>query len=136
MDDREAAVRRYWTQIWSEGRFDLAHSFYAPRYHENLEPSTPGEFAQGAAAWRAHFSDFRVEVGEAFSAGDRVVTRVTYRATHTGDFKAAPARGRPVEVRGIDIFEFEDDRVVRHWHQAEHLELFVQLGAELRAGPD
>ena len=131
MIDREAAVHRYWEVIWTEGRFDLAHEFYAAPYRENLEASTPAEFAAGAAAWRAHFTEMSVAIDELFSVGNRVITRVTYRGTHTGDFKAAPARGGTYEVPGIDIFEFEGDLVVQHWHSTDHLELFRQLGAAL-----
>jgi steroid delta-isomerase-like uncharacterized protein len=129
--DPVTAVRHYWREIWSDGRFELAARFYAPRYRENLDESTPEEFAEGAAAWRAHFSDFRVDVDDIFIAGHRVVSRVTYRATHTGDFRRVPALGRTCEVPGIDIFEFEDGRVIQHWHATDHLELFRQLGAEL-----
>lgn len=132
MIDREAAVHRYWEVIWTEGRFDLAHEFYAAPYRENLEASTPAEFAAGAAAWRAHFTEMSVAIDELFSVGNRVITRVTYRGRHTGDFKVLPARGRTFEHSGIDIFEFEGDRVVQHWHTTDHLELFKQLGAELR----
>lgn len=136
MIEREAAVRRYWEEIWTEGRFDLVHDFYAASYRENLEAGTPAEFAKGAASWRDHFTDMSVEVNEIFSVGDRVITRVTYRGTHTVDFKVIPARGRTLEVSGIDIFEFDGDRVVQHWHETDHLELFRQLGAELRPTPD
>ena len=136
MSDREAAVRRYWGEIWTNGRFDLADQFYAASYRENLDTSTPAEFAEGAAAWRAHFADMSVEIDEIFSLGDRVITRVTYRGRHTGDLKVLPARGRTFEHSGIDIFEFEGDRVVQHWHMTDHLELFKQLGAELRPAAD
>lgn len=130
----EEAVRRYWGEIWGEGRFELADRFYAPTYRENLDSMTPGAFAEGAAVWRAHFSDFRVDIEELFTAGSRVVTRVTYRGTHTGDFKAAPASGRTIEQSGIDIFEFDDEGLVRqHWHETDHLVLFRQLGAKLVA---
>jgi len=132
MIDREAAVRHYWAEIWTNGRFDLADQFYAPAYRENLEAATPAEFAAAGAAWRAHFTDFRVELNELFAAGNRVITRVTYRATHIGDFTSLPARGRSSETSGIDIFEFEGDHVVQHWHETDHLALFRQLGAELR----
>lgn len=136
MFDREAAVRRYWAEIWSEGRFELAGQFYAPAYRENLESTTPAEFAEGAAAWRAHFTDFRADVEEVFTAGHRVVSRVTYRGTHSGDLRRVPARGRSFEISGIDIFEFDGDRVVQHWHETDHLVLFRQLGAELGPAPE
>lgn len=128
----EDSVRRYWGEIWGEGRFDLADRFYAPAYRVNLDAGTPAAFAAGAAAWRAHFTDFRADVEELFTAGNRVITRVTYRATHTGDFRAVPATGRSVELSGIDIFEFGEDGLVhQHWHETDHLEMFQQLGATL-----
>lgn len=135
LSDAEACIARYWRELWSEGRYEVAHETYAAQFRENLEPSTPADFAVGAATWRAHFSDFRVDVEELLSVGNRVISRVTYRGTHTGDFKRVPATGREVAVSGIDIFEFEAGRVVQHWHETDHLELFRQLGATLQA-PD
>jgi steroid delta-isomerase-like uncharacterized protein len=131
MTPNEATVARYWQEVWTEGRFDVAAEIYAPTYRENRTPTTPAEFADGAAAWSAHFSEVRVEIDELFSVGHRVISRVTYRGTHTTDFKRVPARGRSFEVSGIDIFEFEDDRVVQHWHETDHLDLFHQLGGVL-----
>ncbi len=133
----EQTISRYWREVWTEGRFELASQIYAPMFRQNLDPpSTPEEFAAGAAAWAAHFTDLQVDLEELFTAGNRVVSRVTYRGRHTGDFKQVPARGRVVAVAGIDIFEFEDGRVVQHWHETDHLELFRQLGAELRPTKD
>jgi steroid delta-isomerase-like uncharacterized protein len=128
----EALIARYWREVWSEGRFEVAREVYAQEYLENEVPTNPDAFIEGASAWRAHFADFRADLDEIFSAGSRVVSRVTYRGTHTGDFRRVPARGSSFEVTGLDVFEFEDGRVVRHWHSADHLELFTQLGAELR----
>ena len=137
MTDDERTIERYWREVWTAGRFEAASEVYAPTFRENFDPpSTPTEFAARAAVWAAHFTDFRVDIDELFSAGNRVISRVTYRGTHTGDFKRIPAREREVAVSGIDIFEFEDGRVVQHWHETDHLELFRQLGAELRPGDD
>lgn len=131
MTPDEATVARYWREVWTEGRLEVAAEVYAPEYDENVERTTPAAFIEGAAAWRAHFTDFRADLDELFSVDERVVSRVTYRGTHTRDFRRVPARGRSFEVSGIDIFEFEAGRVVRHWHATDHLELFRQLGAQL-----
>ena len=131
MRENEAVVARYWREVWSEGRYEIAREVYAPGYEENGVATTADEFVEGAAAWRAHFEDFHADLDEVFSVGDRVVSRVTYRGTHTGDFRRVPARGRTFRQAGIDIFEFESGRVVRHWHSTDHLEFFRQLGAEL-----
>lgn len=136
MTGNEATIRRYWQELWSEGHTEIAAEIYAPTYRENHQTLTPAEFAEGAAAWRAHFQDFTITVDELFSCGERVITRVTGGGTHTGDFRVLPATGRSFELTGLDIFEFVDGRVVQHWHETDHLELFKQLGAELRPTGD
>jgi predicted ester cyclase len=116
MTENEATIRRYWQELWTEGHTTIAAEIYAPTYRENQQTLTPVEFAEAAAAWRAHFENFTITVDEIFSCGDRVITRVSGGGTH--------------------IFEFVDGRVVQHWHETDHLELFTQLGAELGPGVD
>ena len=132
--ENEQSVRRYWDEFWSKANLDAAADFYAPTYRENGVELTPQEFAKGAKTWLGKFEDFTVEVQKLFSCGDDlVVSRVRYRAKHVGDFKAVPATGKTTDITGIDIFEFDENgRVVDHWHEADHLLLFQQMGAELR----
>ena len=136
MTPDEATIARYWREVWTNGNLEVAAEVYAASYEVNGSPTNPAEFVAGAAAWRAHFTDFRADVEELFSAAGRVVSRVTYRGTHTGDFKRVPARGREFAVSGLDVFELEGGMVVRHWHETDHLELFRQLGAELHPAGD
>jgi predicted ester cyclase len=80
--------------------------------------------------WLGAFPDTEVIVEDAFAseAGDRVVGRFTYRATHNGEFMGAEPTGRPVEMRSIDIWRVERGRFVEHWDELNALELFGQLG--------
>jgi predicted ester cyclase len=127
----EAAVRRYWREVWSLGQVEHLHEFYAPRFRENDEELTPAEFAGHVLRWREKFPDFTAEVDRVFGWPGGIATRVVYRGTHLGDFAApdVPATGRRVEASGLDVFEFADGRVVQHWHEADHYVLFDQLGA-------
>jgi steroid delta-isomerase-like uncharacterized protein len=127
----EAAVRRYWEHIWAKGDVSGVGGFYWPTFLLNGEETTTEQFAEGVLAWRAHFPDFGVRVDQLFSCRDTVVTRVLDRGTHAGDFKMVPATGRSIDVSGIDIFRFRDGKVVEHWHEADHLEMFRQLGANV-----
>lgn len=127
----EEQVRSYWRQLWSEGEVEFAHQFYAPTFLLNADHMTPAEFAAGAAAWLAHFTDFRADVDRIYPIDGGIVSRVVYRAMHTGDFKAVPAAGRTLEVTGLDIFRFADGLVFEHLHEANHELMWEQLGAEL-----
>ena len=127
----EAAVRSYWHAVWTNGDVSSVPAFYAPTFLLNGEETTTEQFAEGVVAWRAHFPDFGVSVDQLFSCRDIVVTRMLYRGTHRGDFKNVRATGRSIDVSGIDIFRFRDGKVVEHWHEADHLEMFRQLGADV-----
>ena len=128
----EHSVRRYWNRVWSQGNVVAAREFYAPTFRLNGQETSVDEFVNGAEAWLCHFSEFDADVQEIFTCGSVIVSRVVYRATHTGDFKTVPARGMTFELSGIDIFEFREARVTCHWHETDHLDMFQQLGAEPR----
>lgn len=78
--------------------------------------------------WLSAFPDTQVTVEDAFVAGDRVVGRFTYRATHVGEFMGAKPTGQRVEMSSIDIWRAEDGRFVEHWDELNGLEFFGQLG--------
>jgi predicted ester cyclase len=128
----EESVRRYWEDFWGKGDRAAVEAFYAPTFRLNGEETVRDEWLEGAEWWRGRFSDMGVEVDKLFTCGDLVVSRVIYRGTHTADFNAVPTTGKDIELSGLDVFEFEDGLVVDHWHETDHLELFRQLGAELR----
>lgn len=128
----EQSVRRFWEEFWSKGDRSAVDEFYAQTFRLNGEDTAREEWREGAERWRSKFSDIRVEVDKLFTCGEVVVSRIIFRGTHTGDLAWLPATGKRFEVSGIDIFEFEDGRVVDHWHETDHLDLFEQLGAEAR----
>jgi predicted ester cyclase len=128
----EQRVRRYWEGFWSKGDRSAVDELYAPTFRLNGEELGRDEWLAEAESWRAHFTDMSVEVDRLFSCGETVVSRVVYRGRHSADFKLVPATGKEFELTGLDVFEFEEGCVVDHWHETDHLDLFRQLGAEIR----
>ncbi|MFE5593491.1 ester cyclase [Streptomyces sp. NPDC056549] len=78
--------------------------------------------------WFAAFPDTRVTLDDVVAAGDRVVGRFTYRATHVGSLLGEEPTGRPVEMRSLDIWRVEDGMAVEHWDELNTVEFFTQLG--------
>lgn len=128
-DARVQLLRRYWDEAWSQGSVHVLSDVYAPHYRENDEDLTPEQFSGHLLRWREKFPDFRAEIERYWLSDDAVTTRVMYTGTHLGDFPFLPATGRRVHTSGLDVFEFNDEgRVVQHWHETDHWELFEQLG--------
>lgn len=109
---------------------DLFDTFIAPDYIQHNPAVAQGlaglkEFFTG---WLAAFPDTYVTVEDSLAAGDRVVGRFTYTATHTGPFLGIPATGNRINMRSIDIWRVRDGKFSEHWDELNLLEVFQQLG--------
>lgn len=63
------------------------------------------------SGWRA--SPSTTTIGDMLSAHDKVVTRHVWRGTHTGSYGDVKATGKPVEVRDVAVWRFEDAKVAK-----------------------
>ena len=77
----------------------------------------------------AGFSNGRHIIEAQVAEGDRVATRLTWTALHTGEFNGVPASNRPVRVCGDAFDRIQDGRLVEHHAQFDMLGLMVQIGA-------
>ncbi len=59
--------------------------------------------------------------------GNRVVTRWSATATHTGDFFGMPPTNKNVNMLGITIFETRDGKVTKLWDVWDQAGLMTQL---------
>ncbi len=124
-------VRTYWREVWEKGNLQAVADFYHPnaKHGENF---TIESFQKGVKSQREAFPDFKATVKDIFTTGDKVITEVEYTATHTGRrmFGQEPL-GKTVKVPGLDIFTFQNGKVINHQHVADHLDLVLQMGLKL-----
>lgn len=133
-DNNQAIVRRWYSEVLSEGRITLIDSLFAPTYthHEEI---VPGGWPRGAAgaqalarAYRTASADIQYTIDDQLSDGDKVVTRWTAHGTHTGDFLGAPGSGRSFTITGISIERIENGQIAETWSNWDLMGLLVQLG--------
>lgn len=118
-------------EMLNSGDIEAIDGFIAPDYvnHNPFVADGPEANKVFWRQWLTAFPDTRVTVEDAFAAGDRVVGRFTYRATHRGAFLGVPPTGRPIALRSIDIWRVAGGRFVEHWDELNMLEFMQQLGA-------
>jgi steroid delta-isomerase-like uncharacterized protein len=133
----KAAKRRY---IEAFNRRDLAAfgDLFAAEYvlHATGYPEIhgPEELRRAVAASLDALSDVRVTADEMVAEGDRVATRWTMRARHTGMFMGVPPTGRELSFSGTIIDRFVGGKVVEGWETVDRLGLMRQLGTIPAAG--
>ena len=132
MDTPSAVVRRFWESVWTQGNSAELVDLLDPEMVENAEPVDVGEFRAAVDSLRRIFPDLRVDIEELIPVGDdRVVSRITYRATQERPWAGIPATGKSFVTPGIDIFTVRNGKIVELWHSADHYDMAVQLGGRL-----
>jgi predicted ester cyclase len=105
------------------GLDDLVDRYYAPDYVDHT-PSPIRSLASGRegvrqaiAVFRRAFPDTRHTIDDLVAEGDRVVARVSARATHTGPLFGHPGTGKRVTLSSITIYRIVDGRIAERWAQ-------------------
>jgi len=83
--------------------------------------------AKVGSAW----PDDRWDIEDLIAEHDRVVARISSRATHLGRWLGIAATGRPVAYEAVWIFRIEHGRIAEAWWFADDLGRLKQVGAEV-----
>jgi steroid delta-isomerase-like uncharacterized protein len=133
VDEHKALFRRWFEEVVTGGRLDVADELLSPDYRLHLpgstEPVDAGAHKRLVATFRSAFPDWTESVEDAIAEGDKVVLRVTGRGAHQGAFDGVPATGRVVTVTGIGIARVHDGRIAEAWAAYDALGLMQQVGA-------
>jgi steroid delta-isomerase-like uncharacterized protein len=126
-------VRRAVEEVWNRGNYAIVDELVASDIV--VHASMPGEEIHGRegikqfyATLRAAFPDIHFTIEDQIAEGDRVVTRWTARATHTGEYQGIPPTGKQFSLTGIDIDRIANGKVVECWPIADELGVLQQLG--------
>jgi predicted ester cyclase len=128
VDDLEATVRRFVSDVWNGEREQTAYELIADGC-PGLGPTGPEGVLLWHRARRASFPDQRYEVVEIVTSGDRAAVRWRATGTQGGQFGPVPATGRPVDYSGATFLRFDDaGRVADVWSVNELFQVLEQLG--------
>lgn len=128
-ENKTLARRFYETMDKSNGAG--MEEFVAPQVVMHFPGSPPlnREQVQGLmGVFYSAFPDLHHTFEDQIAEGDKVVTRVTYRGTHKGEFQGIPPTGKEVAFAGILIDRFEGGKIVEHWSNLDMLGMMQQLG--------
>jgi steroid delta-isomerase-like uncharacterized protein len=130
--DRKHALERYY-EGFNSGNLDVIYEIVAPDHEshgtEGNDKTGPEHLWQWATDQIAAFPDLHITVNDWIIEDDRVVSRFTATGTHTGEpYAGIPTTGRHVEITGVAIDKFGDDKIVESWLLMEEMSMARQLG--------
>jgi len=130
-EQNKALIRQQYQEIDRKG-FANAVELLAPNFVAHL-PGAPGPmnleaFRQYAAAFDAGFPGYRHAIEDQIAEGDKVVTRITWHGTHTGNFQGLPPTGKQVTMTAMNIHRIANGKIVEHRAEFDALGMMQQLG--------
>lgn len=85
-------------------------------------------FRQLAGVFLAAFPGGKHTIEDLIAEGDKVISRVTYRGTHTGDLMGIPPTYKSVTVSAMIIDQLADGKIVESWRLFDQMAMMQQLG--------
>jgi steroid delta-isomerase-like uncharacterized protein len=130
-EQNKAAVRQF-NESFNAGDLDGAVAVFAPHavIHNSgaPDPLNVEGFKQFGGVFLTAFPGGTLTIADLLVDGDKVVSRITYRGTHTGDMMGIPPTGKSVTVSAMIIDQFVDGKIVESWRLFDQMGMMQQLG--------
>jgi steroid delta-isomerase-like uncharacterized protein len=133
-EENKALVRRWFEEL-DKRNFDIIDELISEDYIDHNPPLPdlpPGRegVRQSSLRLNAAFPDAIHILEDQMAEGDKVMTRLTTRATFQGEIFGLKPTGSLVEVSGIAVHRIVDGRLVEHWAHLDMAGFMQQLAEE------
>jgi steroid delta-isomerase-like uncharacterized protein len=126
----KAVARRVFTEIFNQGKFEIADEIYAKDFVNHGQTRDIGlqEDQEAARGWLQAVPDLVMTIDQEVAEGDLVTVLWTGQGTNTGTGNGLPATGKKLRVRGITIWRIVDGRIREEWSAFDMFSLLQQAG--------
>lgn len=126
-----AAQTRFGDAV-NSGDFSAFDEVVAPGSvdHDPAPGQAPGPagYRQFFTELRTAFPDLKVSVEHLVADADNVAFAYTVSGTHQGPLMGFAPTGKRMQVRGMQISNFADGKMVERWGSSDQLGILQQLG--------
>jgi predicted ester cyclase len=126
------AIVRAFVDTWNSGDLDRLNDLMDESCVLTVGDQTfscsPSSTRMIAMHWRDAFPDWRFELMDLIAEGDKVVARMPFTGTQTGQVMDIPPTGKTVRVNEIVIFRVLGGKIVEAWEEYDEIGMRRQLG--------
>ena len=132
IEKNKEIVLRFNREVIEQGSMQSFHELVS---HSVINHSAPAGAPNGPESMiyflmqilRVGFPDVKVEILDQIAEGNKVTTRKTLHATHTGVFLGIPASNKKVAIQVMDIIRLEEGKYAEHWAISNIPEVMKQI---------
>jgi len=131
-EENKSLVRHWFAQL-DQRNFSVIDELLPHNYVDHNPPlpdMPPGREGvwQASLALAAAFPDAVHTIDDQMAEGDKVMTRLTVRATFLGEILGFQPTGKTVEVSGIAVHRVAGGQLVEHWAHMDMSGFMQQIG--------
>jgi steroid delta-isomerase-like uncharacterized protein len=131
-EENKALVRRWFAEL-DKHNLEIIDELLPANYLDHNPPLPdlpPGRegVRQSVLMLLDAFPDAVHTIEDQIAEGDKVMTRLTSRATFTGAILGFRPTGNVVEISGIAVHRIADGRLVEHWAHMDMAGFMQQIG--------
>jgi steroid delta-isomerase-like uncharacterized protein len=100
-------------------------------YHDMTQPQTSKGKAEAKKFFKemtTAFPDTKSNLVNIFAVGDWVISETQWTGTHKGTFFGMAPTKKAVNVKGLEIAQFKDGKMVKGWSYSNGADFMQQLG--------
>jgi 4-oxalocrotonate tautomerase len=132
-EEHRALFERWFAELWNKKNYDIPYELVHPDFTahgaggQRIKQGPEGviELVKG---WHQAFPDGHMTIDDIITEGDISVIRMTWEATHLGQFGPIAPTGRRIKVTSTGIDRVIDGRITEGWGELDLMGMFMQMG--------
>jgi len=134
-EDNKTILRRWFDEVWNKGRTEAIGELMAKDVVIHGLEDSNGQAIENYAGFedfhrrfRGAFPNMSITIDDIVAEGNRVATRCSVAAKHTGNTLGFDATHSDVEFDGMTIVIIRDGMIVEAWNNFDFMRMNKQLG--------
>ncbi len=131
--EAKANIIKKFYEAWDSGEVVAFENILSKKLidHERSEASDVSDYdniVNGSVRINAAFSEVKHDLLQTYYVeGNRVIVYWDFTALHTGNFGNLEPTHKPVNMKGVDIFQIKDGKITELWHVENIHKMMAQL---------
>lgn len=121
---------RWFEEVWNQKRLEAVDELVTETsvgHSEAAQMASISEFKHFHGEFMAAFPDIKIHIEDTITEGDNAVVRWRAEGTHSGAWRGAAATHRPICVRGMTWFRYENGKLAEAWDSWSPAALMLQI---------
>lgn len=126
-------IRTLFDEVYSKGNVNKCNEIFSQdlKIHDvalgNQFRGLQG-MKEAETLYTAAFPGKKATIEDMYTVDDKVIVRWRCKGTHKGEFNGYAPTNKPIDVSGISIYRFANNKIVEAWQSWDRLGLYEQIG--------